>query len=49
MLKNTPTLLVWGDFITQNPRWPTIRKNVEDFMAKVSSAGGRVDALDLPA
>ena len=49
VLKNTPTLLVWGDFIAQDARWPTIRKNVEGFMAKVSNAGGKVEALDLPA
>jgi pimeloyl-ACP methyl ester carboxylesterase len=48
-LKGTPTLVVFGDFIPQDARWPTIRRNVEGFMAKVSAAGGQVDTLDLPA
>jgi len=48
-LKDTPTLVVYGDFIPQDSRWPTIRANTAGFMAKVTAAGGRVEVLDLPA
>lgn len=48
-LKDTPTLVIYGDFITQDARWPKIRANTEGFLAKVTQAGGKVDTIDLPA
>jgi Alpha/beta hydrolase family len=47
-LRATPTLVVYGDYIEQDARWPTIRRNTEGFLAKVSAASGQVDYLDLP-
>lgn len=44
-----PAVTVYGDYIVQDARWPTIRKNNEAFMAKVTAAGGSVETIDLPA
>jgi pimeloyl-ACP methyl ester carboxylesterase len=47
-LSNTPVLAVYGDYIEQDPRWPTIRANEIKFLEQVRSAGGRYDIVDLP-
>ena len=48
VLKNIPTLLVYGDNIVLDSRWPQIRKNGLDFVNGIAAAGGRVEILDLP-
>jgi pimeloyl-ACP methyl ester carboxylesterase len=48
-LKNIPILIVYGDNIAQDSRWPKIRQRGLDFAAKVREAGGSVDVIDLPA
>ena len=47
-LKNTPILTVYGDFIEQDSRWPTIRANELKFLEQVRAAGGRYDVVNLP-
>lgn len=47
-LRNIPVLLVYGDHIAQDSRWPTIRANGVRFGEAVRAAGGHVDVMDLP-
>jgi pimeloyl-ACP methyl ester carboxylesterase len=47
-LKNTPVLALYGDYIEEDPRWPTIRANEIKFLEQVRAAGGRYDVVDLP-
>src|SRR5215470_9925691 len=47
-LKDVPILLVFGDFIDQDSRWPKMKQNDLDFVDKVKAAGGSVDIIDLP-
>ena len=47
-LKNTPILTVYGDFIEQDSRWPTIRANEVKFLEQVRTAGGRYEVVNLP-
>jgi pimeloyl-ACP methyl ester carboxylesterase len=47
-LKNTPILAVFGDFIEQDSRWPTIRGNDVRFFEQVKAAGGSADVINLP-
>jgi hypothetical protein len=47
-LKNTPILTVYGDFIEQDSRWPTIRANELKFLEQVRTAGGRYEVVNLP-
>ena len=47
-LKNTPVLAVYGDYIEQDARWPTIRANGYRYYDAVRAAGGRVDVVNLP-
>ncbi len=48
-LKDVPMLLVYGDYIEEDARWPTIRANTDEFLEQVKAAGGTVDIIDLPA
>jgi pimeloyl-ACP methyl ester carboxylesterase len=47
-LRNIPVLMVYGDYIAQDSRWPTIRGNGVRFADAVRAAGGSVDVVDLP-
>ena len=47
-LKNTPILTIYGDFIDQDSRWPTIRSNQLALNQKYIEAGGSVDVINLP-
>lgn len=47
-LRNIPVLMVYGDYIAQDSRWPTIRGNGVRFAEGVRAAGGTVDVVDLP-
>ena len=48
-LRTVPTLMLYGDFIDDDPRWPTIRRTGLDFAGRMRAAGGHVDVVDLPA
>lgn len=48
VLKNVPILHVYGDYIAQDARWPTIRGNGVKFLDGVRAAGGSADVVDLP-
>ena len=49
VLKNIPVLMIYGDYIEQDARWPTIRKNGTEFGDKIKAAGGSVDVINLPS
>ena len=49
VLKSIPVLMVYGDYIEQDARWPTIRKLGTEFGDKITAAGGSVDVVNLPA
>ena len=48
-LAGIPQLVVYGDYIGRDSRWPTIRANGIAFAEKVRAAGGHVDVVDLPS
>lgn len=48
LLKDIPTLVVYGDFIDQDARWPTIRGNGLKWVETQRAAGGHVDVIQLP-
>jgi pimeloyl-ACP methyl ester carboxylesterase len=48
-LKDIPILMIFGDYIATDPRWPKIRENAVRFGDAVKAAGGHVDVIDLPA
>ena len=48
VLKNIPTLIVYGDYIEKDSRWPKIRANGLAFADAIRAAGGSVDVVDLP-
>ncbi len=43
-----PILTMYGDFIEQDSRWPTIRKNQLAFLDKAKAEGADVEVIDLP-
>ena len=47
-LRNTPILAVYGDYIEEDARWPTIRANEIKFLEQVRAAGGKFDVVNLP-
>ncbi len=47
-LKNIPTLMVFGDFIPQDTRWPKMRERDLDYAEAVRAAGGSVEVINLP-
>src|SRR4051812_17265081 len=47
-LKGIPVLMIFGDYIEQDARWPAIRKNAVEFGDRIKAAGGAVDVIDLP-
>jgi len=47
-LKNTPMLAVYGDYIEEDARWPTIRANQLKFGEQVKAAGGKFEVINLP-
>ena len=47
-LKNIPILAVYGDYIEQDSRWPTIRANQMKMLESVKAAGGHYDVINLP-
>jgi hypothetical protein len=47
-IKNIPVLMVFGDYIEQDSRWPKMRQGDLDYAAAVRAAGGSVDVVNLP-
>jgi hypothetical protein len=47
-IKGIPTLVLFGDYIEQDSRWPKIKENVIKFLDAVKSAGGNPEVVDLP-
>ena len=48
VLKNTPVLAIYGDYIEGDARWPKIRAIGVNFMNAMNAAGGKADIVDLP-
>jgi len=47
-LKGIPSLMIYGDFIEQDSRWPKIRATGLAFADGIRAAGGTADVVDLP-
>lgn len=47
-LKSTPTLVIYGDYIATDSRWPKMRQIGLDYAEAVRAAGGKVDVVNLP-
>ena len=47
-LKNIPIMMMFGDYIPQDSRWPKMRQGDLDFADAVRAAGGSVDVVNLP-
>src|SRR6266487_2263749 len=47
-LKNTPTLMLFGDYVDQHPRWATYKKIDLEYAAAIRAGGGTVDVINLP-
>ena len=47
-LADIPTLFIYGDYIEQDARWPTIRRTGVSFGEEIARAGGKVEVVDLP-
>jgi pimeloyl-ACP methyl ester carboxylesterase len=48
VLKGIPSLMIYGDFIEQDLRWPKIRATGLAFAEGIRAAGGIADVVDLP-
>jgi pimeloyl-ACP methyl ester carboxylesterase len=47
-LKNTPALMLFGDYVDQHPRWATFKKIDLQYADAVRGGGGTVDVINLP-
>jgi hypothetical protein len=47
-IKNIPVLMMFGDNIPQDARWPKMRQLDLDYVAAVRAAGGSVEVVNLP-
>jgi pimeloyl-ACP methyl ester carboxylesterase len=47
-IKDIPVLMMFGDYIPQDSRWPKMRQQDLDYVAAVRAAGGSVDVVNLP-
>jgi pimeloyl-ACP methyl ester carboxylesterase len=47
-LKDIPIMVMYGDYIEQDSRWPRMRQGGVDFIGAVRAAGGRADVVNLP-
>jgi len=47
-LSGVPMLLIYGDYIAEDARWPAIRANGVRWAEAVRAAGGSADVVDLP-
>ncbi len=48
LLKSTPILMMFGDYVDQHPRWAAYKKIDLEYAAAVRAAGGSVDVVNLP-
>jgi pimeloyl-ACP methyl ester carboxylesterase len=48
LLKDMPLLLMYGDYIDQDPRWVAYRKAALAYVEAMRAAGGKVDVVSLP-
>ena len=48
-LRDIPVLMIYGDYIKEDARWPDIRARGVAFAESLRAAGGEVDIVDLPA
>src|SRR5947199_2321388 len=48
VLKDVPTVMIFGDYILKDARWPKIRQNDYDFADAIRAGGGKVDVIKLP-
>src|ERR1700732_917402 len=46
--KDIPIMMMFGDYILQDARWPKMRQNDLDFGAAIRAAGGSVEVINLP-
>ncbi|MFM8613938.1 MAG: alpha/beta fold hydrolase, partial [Alphaproteobacteria bacterium] len=49
VLRDIPVLMIYGDYIREDARWPDIRARGVAFAEALRAAGGMVDIVDLPA
>ena len=47
-LRDIPVLMIYGDYIREDARWPDIRARGVAFAEALRAAGGTVDIVDLP-
>ncbi|MBV8790826.1 MAG: esterase [Pseudolabrys sp.] len=47
-LKDIPVLIMYGDYIPQDSRWPKMRQLGLDYAEALRAAGGKVDVVNLP-
>jgi hypothetical protein len=47
-LKNTPVLMIFGDYVDQHPRWAAFKKIDTEYANAIKAAGGAVDWVNLP-
>ena len=47
-MKDVAVLAVYGDYIEEDSRWPTIRANGGAFYEALRKAGGNAEVIDLP-
>ena len=47
-MKTVPVLAIYGDYIEQDSRWPTIRGNGIKYYEALRASGGNADVIDLP-
>lgn len=47
-LAKTPILVIYGDHLNLDPRWPSIRARTDCYFAAAATAGAKVDVVDLP-
>jgi pimeloyl-ACP methyl ester carboxylesterase len=47
-MKDIPVMALYGDYIDQDSRWPSILKRQNDVNALIKQAGGNVEVIHLP-
>jgi pimeloyl-ACP methyl ester carboxylesterase len=48
LLKNTPVVMIYGDYVKDHARWSKIRQGGVDYAEVLRKAGGSIDIVDLP-
>jgi hypothetical protein len=48
LLKSTPILMMFGDYVDQHPRWAAYKRIDLEYAAAVRAGGGTVDVINLP-